>query len=341
MHQSEGGWGLLSKGEKGKTGRGWALKDGRLARSAQVLASRPQQDHNGGQVATFQQAAIGGGGTFGSASEQGRDFNLLSAFEQFVKGSQGPGIGKTRTRGTGREKENPRYKIVNKPEIENKRKERGEGRRAEEESLSKLQSTSRTETNTRRDEEREETNVKGSGVDAGSQKQIKASVREKQEGSSEEEMLRQMMVGSSSISKESISKQSKVLQNRTTVDSSPPLAQSVVTPLMGENPVAFVGKNSISEEGNAVSLNRPGKERGGGGAEIKDKNGAATDFPQTEMGSKEEDAGGKERTTKRENISSDLNGAPTVKGPLHYDRGELFINIFHQMSCLYRKSHNF
>ena len=346
-HQSEGGWRLLSKAEKGKAGRGWGLKDGRLARSPQVFGSRTQQDQqgpaHGGQVAKFQQAAIGGGGggTFGSASEQGRDFNLLSAFEQFVEESQGAGIygGKTQTIGTGREEENPRYKNMNEPEIENKRKERDEGRRAEEDSLSKLQSTSRTETNARKDEEREEPTVEGSGVNAGGQKQRKASVREeKQEGSSEEEMLRQV-VGSN---KESISKESNPLQNKTIISSSPPLAQSVVTPLMGENPVAFVGDNSISEEGNAVSLNRLGKETGdGGGNEIKDKNGAATEFPQPEMGSKEEeDAEGKERTKKTENINSDLNGVPTLKGPRQHDRGELCLNIFHHMSCLYRKLHN-
>ena len=343
-HQSEGGWRLVSKAEKGKAGRGWGLKDGRLAGSPQVFASRPQQDHqepaHGGQVAKFQQAAIGGGGTFGSASEQGRDFNLLSAFEQFVEGSQGAGIygGKTRTIGTGREEENARYKNINVPEIENKRRERNEGRRAEEDSLSKLQSTSRTETNARKDEEREEPTVEGSGVNAGGQKQRKATVgEEKQERSSEEEMLRQV-VGSN---KESISKESNPLQNKTIENSSRPLAQSVVTPLMGENPVAFVGENSISGEGNAVSLNRPGKETGGGGNEIKDKNGAATEFPQPEMGSKEEeDAEGKERTTKRENINSDLNGVPTLKGPPQHDRGELCLNIFHHMSCLYHKSHN-
>ena len=105
---------MLSKAEKGKAGRGWGLKDGRLARSPQVFGSRAQQDHqgpaHGDQVAKFQQAAIGGGGggTFGSASQQGRDFNLLSAFEQFVEGSQGARMygGKTQTIGTAREEEN-------------------------------------------------------------------------------------------------------------------------------------------------------------------------------------------------------------------------------------------
>jgi len=330
-HQSEGGWRLVSKAQKGKAGRGWGLKDGLLAgnpRSPQAFG-RPQQDQgpsHGGQVAKFQQAAIGGGGTFGSASEQVRDFNLLSAFEQFVEGSQGVGKyeGKTRASKTGREEENWKERNVNVPEIENKRKEREEGRRRVEDSLSKLLSTSRTETNARKDEERKETSVEGSGVDAaeGGEKQRKASVGEKEgeEGSSEEEMLRQV-VGSlkKGISKES----SNDLQNTTTVNSSPPLllAQSAVTPHMGEKPVPFVGKNTISEEGGAVSVKEI--EIGGGG-EIKDKNGAtATEFPQTEMSSGEDEVGGREETTKSqtENIGSDLNGVPTAKDPRREDRG--------------------
>ena len=318
-HQSEGGWRLVSKAEKGKAGRGWGLKDGLLAGNPPQVFGRPQQNH-GGQVAKFQQAAIGGGGTFGSASEQGRDFNLLSAFEQFVEGSQGAGKygGKT-----GREEE----RKTDVPENENKRKEREESRQRVEDSLSKFLSTSRTETNARKDGEREETNVEGSGAAAveGGEKQRKSSVGEKQEGSSEEEMLRQV-VGSL---KKSISKESnKDLQNRTTLNSSPPplLAQTVVTPHIGENPVPFVGKNSISEEGNSVSV----AEIGGG--KIKDKNGAATEFPQTEMGSREEEeeeeAGGSKKTTKTqtENIGSDLNGVPTAKGPRREDRGALFIS---------------
>ena len=95
---SKGGWRSVSKAQKGKAGRGWGLKDGLLAGNpppAQVFG-RLQQDQgpsHGGQVAKFEQAAIGGGGrgSFGADSEQGRDFNLLSAFEQFVEGSQGPG----------------------------------------------------------------------------------------------------------------------------------------------------------------------------------------------------------------------------------------------------------
>ena len=138
-------------------------------------------------------------------------------------------------------------------------------------------------------------------------------------------MLKQVVGGL----KKSISKEwNKDLQNRTTLNSSPPplLAQTVVTPHIGENPVPFVGKNSISEEGNSVSV----AEIGGG--KIKDKNGAATEFPQTEMGSREEEeeeeeAGGSKKTTKTqtENIGSDLNGVPTAKGPRREDRGALFI----------------
>ena len=93
---SEEGWRSVSKAQKGKAGRDWGLKDGLLAGNpppTQVFG-RLQQDQgpsHGGQVAKFQQAAIGGRGTFGAVSEQGRDFNLLSAFEQFVEGSQGSG----------------------------------------------------------------------------------------------------------------------------------------------------------------------------------------------------------------------------------------------------------
>jgi len=312
---SEGGWRSVSKAQKGKAGRGWGLKDGLLAGNpppAQVFG-RLQQDQgpsHGGQVAKFEQAAIGGGGrgSFGADSEQGRDFNLLSAFEQFVEGSQGPGKygGKP-----GREEENPKEKNINMADTEKKRKERVE------ESLSKL--VSRREMNGRKDEEIEERNI---DAGRGGEKQREASVGEKQEGSSEEEMLVQVV----DSLKKSISKDSNNLQNRTTVNSSASLlTQSGVTPLMGENPVPFVGKSSISEEGNTVSVNRPaGKEKGG---EVKDKKGDATEFPQTEMGSSspssEKDAGGKEQTTKSQmgNIGSDLNGVPTAKDPRRKDRG--------------------
>merc|ERR1719264_1751116 len=167
--------------------------------------------------------------------------------------------------------------------------------------------------NGRKDEEIEERNI---DAGRGGEKQREASVGEKQEGSSEEEMLVQVV----DSLKKSISKDSNNLQNRTTVNSSASLlAQSGVTPLMGENPVPFLGKSSISEEGNTVSVNRPaGKEKGG---EVKDKKGDATEFPQTEMGSSslssEKDAGGKEQTTKSQmgNIGSDLNGVPSAKDP--------------------------
>ena len=319
---SEGGWRSVSKAQKGKAGRGWGLKDGLLAENpppTQVFG-RLQQDQgpsHGGQVAKFEQAAIGGGGrgSFGADSEQGRDFNLLSAFEQFVEGSQGSGKygGKP-----GREEENPKEKNINMADLEKKRKERFE------ESLSKL--VSRRETNGRKDEETEERNV---DAGRGGQKQREVSVRERQEGSSEEEMLVQVV----DSLKKSISKDANDLQNRSTVNSSASLlAQSGVTPLMGENPVPFLGKSSISEEGNTVSVNRPtGKENGG---EVKDKKGDATEFPQTEMGSSslssEKDAGGKERTTKSqtEKIDSDLNGVPSAKDPRQQGRSALFKSVY-------------
>lgn len=314
---SEVGWRSVSKAQKGKASRGWGLKDGLLAGSpppAQVFG-RLQQDQgppHEGQVAKFQQAAIGGRGTFGAAPERGGDFNLLSAFEQFVEGSQGSGKygGKTGTRKTGREEENWKLKNTNLPDIEKKIKERGEGRKRDEESLSKL--VNRRETNGRKDEEIED--VDAAGPHGGGQKQGEGNVGEKQEGSSEEEMLMQVVGGL----EKSISNDSNDSKNRTAVNSSPPsLLQIGATSFIGENPVPLVGKSSISEEANTDSVNRPaGKEMGGGGGEIKDKKGAATEFPQTEMSSEEEDAGGKERTTKSQtkNIGSDLNGVPTVKG---------------------------
>ena len=317
--QSEGSWRSVSKAQKGKAGRGWGLKDGMLAGNPSEVFERLQQNQEpsyGGKVAKFQQAAIGGRGSF----EHGRDFNLLSAFEQFVEGSQGRDKygGKTGRSKTGREEEKPEQKNINLPDIEKKRKEGGEGR--VEESLSKL--VSRRETNGRIDGKREETNA------GGGQKQ---SLEEKLEGSSEEKMLMQVVDNL----KKGISKESNDLKNRTTVNSSPPLlAQNGVTPLMGENPIPFVGKSSISEEGNTVSVNRPaGKEMGtGGGKEIKDKNGAATEFPRTEMDS-EEDVGEKEGTTKRqtENIGNDLNGVPATKHPRRKGKGTrfiLFIKLF-------------
>jgi len=280
--QSEGGW-----GQKGKAGSGWGLKEGLLAGnlpSPQVFGN-PQQDR--GRVAKFQQAAIGGS-TFGSASDQSRDFKLLSAFEQFVEGGRGKSGGRTESKTgsrIGREQEKQRQNNENWPEIENKRKGREEGRR-------------------RADGRKYvETNLDGSSVDftEGDQRQRKVSVGEKEELNAEEEMLRRMV---GSIQKSITQEDSNRLQNSSAINSSS-TAQSAITSL-GENPVAFVGRNVVPEAGTAFSVK--GKEEGG---EIKDKN-RSTEFPQTEMSLSEGgDVGGEERTTKGGKAGNDLNGVPT------------------------------
>ena len=306
--QPEGGW-----GQKGKAGSGWGLKEGLLAGnlpSPQVFGN-PQQDR--GRVAKFQQAAIGGS-TFGSASDQSRDFKLLSAFEQFVEGGRGKSGGRTESKfgsRIGREQEKQRQNNENWPEIENKRKGREEGRR-------------------RADGRKYvETNLDGSSVDftEGDQRQRKVSVGEKEELNAEEEMLRRMV---GSIQKSITQEDSNRLQNSSVINSSS-TAESAITSL-GENPVAFVGRNVVPEAGTAFSVK--GKEEGG---EIKDKN-RSTEFPQTEMSLSEGgDVGGEERTTKGGKAGNDLNGVPT-EGSHQEDEGEL-LYILHRITL--KKNHQY
>merc|ERR1719323_1826015 len=61
--QSEGSWGPVSKAQKGKAGRGWALKDGLLAGNPHRVFGREETSY-GAEVAKFQQSAIGGRGRF-------------------------------------------------------------------------------------------------------------------------------------------------------------------------------------------------------------------------------------------------------------------------------------
>ena len=86
-----------------------------------------------------------------------------------------------------------------------------------------------------------ETNLDGSSVDftEGDQRQRKVSVGEKEELNAEEEMLRRMV---GSIQKSITQEDSNRLQNSSAINSSS-TAQSAITSL-GENPVAFVGRNA-------------------------------------------------------------------------------------------------